>query len=37
MLKVKVIILTILSEKEESLSHFVGLLDTGGYIMDEPY
>eukprot|EP00435_Cladocopium_sp_Y103_P025937 s2422_g6.t1 len=32
-----VVILTILSEREEVLSRFGGLLDAGGYFMDEPY
>ena len=33
----EVVILTILSEKEECLAHFGGLLDAGGYNMEEPY
>eukprot|EP00435_Cladocopium_sp_Y103_P037670 s676_g10.t1 len=33
----EVIVLTILSEREEALSCFGGLLDAGGYFMDEPY
>ena len=32
-----VIVLTILSERDEALAHFGGLLDVGGYAMEEPY